>query len=276
MEDEAIESTNDGIIGVKPIYQDAYMDTFREMMKEVSAKAQLEFQEGRIVGKEYSTVYLGAVQYAMATAAQLSKDEAEVRFKVENTLGLDLQIKREQVKQLQAETYFKNIQAEQIIQSVYDNRLIKIIDSLSDMVGMILNGGTQSVPASLLDTLVSVVNVVKVIPKLNYPMVMIDSPIDVWDVSVVDGANVYTAKTTVLISGSVRDIAVGETVHVQINGTVHTATVDNDLMWSLNINGSSLEADVDKTILASVSAADSLGNVKTSLDIVSYAEKPNA
>lgn len=275
MADEAIPSTNDGITGIKPIYQDAYLDTFRETMSIVEKSIESKADKG-ITGKEYANVYLGAIQYAMATAAQLAKDETEVRFKVENTLGLDLRIKQEQVKQLQAETYFKNIQAEQIIQSVYDNRLIKIIDSLSDMVGMILNGGTQSVPAELYTTLVAVVNVVKAIPKLNYPTVMIDSPIDVWNVSVVDGANVYTIKPTVVITGSVKDIAAGEVVNVQINGTVLTATVTSDLVWSLSIAGSVLEGDVDRTILASVSAADSLGNVKVSIDTVNYGEKPNA
>lgn len=275
MADEAIPPPNDGIIGVKPIYQDAYLDTFLETMKIVESSIESKADKG-ITGKEYANVYLGAIQYAMATAAQLAKDESEIRFKVENTLGLDLRIKQEQVKQLQAETYFKNIQAEQIIQSVYDNRLIKIIDSLSDMVGMILNGGTQSVPAELLTTLVAVVNVVKAIPKLNYPTVMIDSPIDVWNVSVVDGANVYTIKPTVVITGSVKDISAGEVVNVQINGTVLTATVTADLVWSLSVAGSVLEADADRTILASVSAADSLGNVKVSIDAVNYGEKPNA
>lgn len=275
MADEAIPPQNDGIIGIKPIYQDAYLDTFRETMSIVEKSIESKADKG-ITGKEYANVYLGAIQYAMATAAQLAKDETEVRFKVENTLGLDLRIKQEQVKQLQAETYFKNIQAEQIIQSVYDNRLIKIIDSLSDMVGMILNGGTQSVPAELLTTLVAVVNVVKAIPKLNYPTIMIDSPIDVWNVSVVDGANVYTIKPTVVITGSVKDIAAGEVVNVQINGTVLTATVSADLVWSLSVAGTVLEADADRTILASVSAADSLGNVKVSIDTVNYGEKPNA
>lgn len=275
MADEAIPSTNDGITGVKPIYQDAYLDTFRETMSIVEKSIESKADKG-ITGKEYANVYLGSIQYAMATSAQLAKDETEVRFKVENTLGLDLRIKQEQVKQLQAETYFKNIQAEQIIQSVYDNRLIKIMDSLADMVGMILNGGTQAVPADLLTTLSAVINTVKAIPKLNYPTVMIDSPIDVWNVSVVGGVNVYTIKPTVVITGSVRDIAAGESVSVQINGSVLTATVTSDRVWSLSVAGTVLEADADRTILASVSAADSLGNVKVSMDTVNYGEKPNA
>jgi hypothetical protein len=276
MADDAIPSTNNGIQGVKPLYQDAYMDTFREMMKEVGTKAQEEYTASRIVGKEYSTVYLGAVQYAMATAAQLAKDEKESRYKLENMMDLDRRIKQEQIKQLQAETYFKNIQAEQIIQSVYDNRQIKIIDSLSDMVGMILNGGTQSVPTSLLDSLVAVVNVVKTIPKLSYPTIMIDGPIDIYDVVETAGVKSYNLKTNVIITGSVRDVAVGETVSVQINGATTITTVTADLTWSVTVGGVQLEADDNRTLYAIVSASDSQGNTRVSMDAMSYSEKPDA
>jgi len=275
MADEAIPSPNDGIVGIKPIYQDAYLDTFRETMEIVEKSIDSKADKG-ITNKEYANVYLGAIQYAMATAAQLAKDEAESRFKAEKMLALDQRIKTEQIKQLQAETYFKNIQAEQIIQSVYDNRQIKIIDSLSDMVGMILNGGTQSVPTSLLDSLVAVVNVVKAIPKLSYPTVMIDGPIDIYDVVETAGVKSYNLKTNVTITGSVRDVAVGETVSVQVNGATTITTVTADLTWSVTVSGVSLEADDNRTVYAVVSASDSQGNVRVSMDAMSYSEKPDA
>lgn len=275
--DEAIQNPNDGIIGVTPIYQKAYLDTFRKMMNEIEEKVKVEFEKGRLVGKEYSTVYLGSIQYAMATSAQLAKDEAESRFKVENMLILDQKIKQEQVKQLQAETYFKYVQAEQIIQSVYDNRMIKIIDSLSSMIGMILNGGTQSVPAGMSDTLVSVLNIVKAIPKITYPMVSINAPIDMYDVSIDESGNkLYKAKTSVVINGSVRDIPKGSIVHVQVNGATYPATVSSTMEWSVPIDGSELESDVNRSIYASASATDSQGNVRVTMDSVSYMEKPDA
>lgn len=275
MADEAIPSPNDGIVGIKPIYQDAYLDTFRETMKIVEKSIESKADKG-ITGKEYANVYLGAIQYAMTTSAQLAKDEAESRFKAEKMLSLDQRIKTEQIKQLQAETYFKNIQAEQIIQSVYDNRQIKIIDSLADMVGMILNGGTQSVPTSLLDALVAVVNIVKTIPKLSYPTVMIDGPLDIYDVVEVDGVKSYNLKTNVTITGSVRDVAVGETVSVQVNGATTITTVTADLTWSITVGGVQLEADDKRTIYAVVSASDSQGNTRVSMDAMSYSEKPDA
>lgn len=273
---DAIENPNDGVIGVNPIYQKAYLDTFRETMKIVEQSIDSKTDKG-ITGKEYATVYLGSIQYALATSSQLAKDEAESRFKVENVLVLDMKIKQEQVKQLQAETYFKYVQAEQIVQSVYDNRLIKIIDSLASMVGMILNGGTQSVPTGLLDTLVSVLNIVKAIPKITYPMVAINSPIDMYDVSVdTNGNKIYTVKTSVTISGSVRDVAVGSTVHVQVNGSVYNATVSASDEWSVAIAGAELEADVNRSLYATVSATDSQGNVRVTIDNVSYMDKSDA
>lgn len=274
--EQAIPNPNDGIIGVTPIYQKAYLDTFRETMAIIENSIESKADKG-ITGKEYANVYLGSIQYAMATSAQLAKDEAETRFKVENTLLLDLKIKQEQVLQLKAETYFKYVQAEQIIQSVYDNRLIKIIDSLASMTGMILNGGTQSVPAGMTDTLVSMINTVKAIPKINYPMVVINSPIDMYDISTDGSGNtIYTVKASVTINGSVRDIPAASIVHVQVNGSTYPATVSSSMEWSVSIAGSELEADVNKAIYATVSSTDAQGNVRVTIDNVSYMEKPDA
>lgn len=273
--DEAIPSPNDGIIGVKPIYQDSYLDTFRETMKVVERSIDTKQDKG-ITGKEYANVYLGSIQYAMTTAAQLAKDEKEQRYKVEHILDLDQQIKREQIRQLQAETYFKYVQAEQIIQSVYDNRQIKIIDALANMVGMILNGGTQSVPAGLLDQLTASLNAIKAIPKLNYPMIFIDAPLDLYDVSVVDGVEVYTIKTNVTVTGYVRDVAAGTTVSVHVNGLAVTTTVSANMTWSVTISGTEIEADVNGSIYAKTSVTDSMGNVRVAIDYAGIAEAPDA
>lgn len=276
MLDEAILSPNNGVIGVKPIYSDAFIDTFREIMKETELKVQKEFSDGRITGKDYSNVYLGTIQVAMGTAAQLAKDEGESRYKLENMMDLDKRIKQEQIKQLQAETYFKVIQSEQIVQSVYDNRLIKISDQLSSMVGMILNGGTQAVPAGLTDTLISVINTIKVIPRLSYPTIIIDSPIDMYDVSIINDLNIYTIKPTVTITGSIRDVAVGSIINILVNGVQHQIISDADMIWNIDISGSDLVADMNKTIVATVSSSDVLGNVKVAVDMYSYTELPSA
>jgi len=298
MADEAIPSTNDGIVGVKPSYQDALMDTFGELMVATEKRVQEESDKQRITGKEYATVFLGNLQNSMNIAAQMAKDEAETQYKIDHIFALDKnikeaqlkqlktetdlketldpQIKREQIRQLQAETYFKYVQAEQIIQSVYDNRQIKIIDALSNMVGMILNGGTQAVPAGLLDQLTASLNAIKATPKLNYPMIFIDAPLDLYDVSVVDGVNVYTIKTNVIIAGYVRDVAVGSTVSVHVNGSAVSTTVSANMTWSVTVSDAAIKADVNKSIYAKTSVTDSMGNVRVAIDYAGIAEAMDA
>lgn len=161
----SIPSTDEGITGVKPPYQDALLDTFRELMAVAETKVLEQYNSGRITGKEYAQVYLGTIQYAMSMSAQLAKDAAEIQYKIDNTLALDKQIKQEQILQLQAETLFKKTQKAQIEQSVYDNRQLKIMDSLADMTGMILNGGTQAVPTGLATELTNAITAIKAIPK---------------------------------------------------------------------------------------------------------------
>lgn len=161
----AIASTDEGITSVKPSYQDPLLDTFRELMKAAQTFCVEERDAGRINNKEYAMLYLQTLQTCIGTAAQLAKDAAEQDYKVTNLLALDKQIKEQQVKQLKVEVALKHTQKNQIEQSVYDNRLIKIEGDLADMTGMILNGGTQAVPAGLATSLTNAISTLVAIPK---------------------------------------------------------------------------------------------------------------
>jgi len=161
----SIASTDEGITGVKPSYQDPLLDTFRELMDAARTFCVEERDAGRITHKEYAMLYLQTLQTCITTSAQLARDAAEQDFKVANLLDLDKQIKEQQVKQLKVEVALKTTQKNQIEQSVYDNRLIKIEGDLADMTGMILNGGTQAVPAGLATSLTNAIATLVAIPK---------------------------------------------------------------------------------------------------------------
>lgn len=161
----SIESKDEGIVNIKPSYQDPLIDTFRELMAEAKAFAVEEFQENRITGHEYSILYLQTMQTCIGTAAQLAKDAAEQDYKITELLPIDKQIKEQQVKQLKVEVALKTTQKKQIEQSVYDNRHIKIMSDLADMTGMILNGGTQAVPSGLATSLTNAISNLVAIPK---------------------------------------------------------------------------------------------------------------
>ena len=161
----SIPSTDEGITSVKPSYQDALLDTFRELMSAAQTFCLAEKDEGRVTNKEYAMLYLQTLQTCIATAAQLARDAAEQDYKVTHLLALDKKIKEQQVKQLKVEVALKTTQKNQIEQSVYDNRLIKIAGDLADMTGMILNGGTQAVPVGLATSLTNAIATLMAIPK---------------------------------------------------------------------------------------------------------------
>jgi hypothetical protein len=162
-------------------------------LQEIMAIAYAENSSGRILGKEYANFVLGALQAQMQIDAEAGGREANIKlieyqiemgtieqnFKMQNLMPLDVTIKQKQIAQLQAdidvkakqmqqidaEILFKKTQKAQVEQSVYDNRQIKIMDALADMTGMILNGGTQAVPANLSTSLANAITNIAAITK---------------------------------------------------------------------------------------------------------------
>ena len=106
-------------------------------------------------------------QKAMIDQQKLTEVQstAKAEYEVTNFLPIDMGIKQQQVKQLKVEVALKHTQKNQIEQSVYDNRFIKIQGDLADMTGMILNGGTQAVPAGLATSLTNAISTLVAIPK---------------------------------------------------------------------------------------------------------------
>ncbi|MFH1602313.1 MAG: retention module-containing protein, partial [Pseudomonadota bacterium] len=76
--------------------------------------------------------------------------------------------------------------------------------------------------------------------------------------------NVAEAGGAVAVTGTVGgDAKIGDTVTLSVNGTVFTGTVVAGNTFSINVPGSDLLADADKTFDASVSATDAAGNTVT-------------
>ncbi len=76
---------------------------------------------------------------------------------------------------------------------------------------------------------------------------------------------------SIAITGKVSgDAKQGDTVTILVNGTTYTGTVALDLTFSINVKGSDLQADSNRTIEASVTANDDAGNTVTATDTETY------
>ena len=77
-----------------------------------------------------------------------------------------------------------------------------------------------------------------------------------------DIVNATEGAGTVAVTGTARgDFTVGDVVTLTINNKTFTGTVNAQGVFSVNVPGSDLLADSDKTIAASVAAHDAAGNV---------------
>ncbi|EXE90852.1 bacterial Ig-like domain family protein, partial [Acinetobacter sp. 1578804] len=86
--------------------------------------------------------------------------------------------------------------------------------------------------------------------------------------------NASEAAGDVTITGVLKNIpsdATNTVVTVVVNGVTYTATVDSAAgTWTVNVPGSGLEADADKTIDATVTFTDAAGNSSTVSDTQTY------
>ncbi|MFQ2271810.1 Ig-like domain-containing protein, partial [Aeromonas enteropelogenes] len=83
--------------------------------------------------------------------------------------------------------------------------------------------------------------------------------------------NATEAGQQIPVTGSVGgDVKVGDTVTLTVNGKTFTGTVAADKTFSINVPGSDLVADGDKTIDASVTTTDAAGNSTTATDNEGY------
>ncbi len=86
-----------------------------------------------------------------------------------------------------------------------------------------------------------------------------------------DIINSAEAALTIPVSGTVGgDAKQGDTVTLTVNGKTFSGTVAADNTFSINVPGSDLAADSDKTIDAQVSTTDAAGNVGTATAKDSY------
>jgi len=139
---------------------------FDKIIKAVNSNIKVEYDNGRIVGQEYATTYLGGLQAALQTAVQfiLNKDIAEAnanskRFTVDNILPVQYAKTQEeydlmeathgskvataayQADKVAADVDYVKEQEQQLINSVNYNNKIKALDSLSDTYGTFGAGG---------------------------------------------------------------------------------------------------------------------------------------
>ncbi|MDY3204836.1 MAG: Ig-like domain-containing protein, partial [Arcobacter sp.] len=86
-----------------------------------------------------------------------------------------------------------------------------------------------------------------------------------------DIINISEAAGDVPVTGSVSgDVKVGDTVTISVNEKTFTGTVQAGNTFSINVPGSDLIADADKTIQASVTTTDDAGNSTTVTDSETY------
>ncbi|WP_415836250.1 Ig-like domain-containing protein, partial [Polynucleobacter antarcticus] len=103
-------------------------------------------------------------------------------------------------------------------------------------------------------------------PEDSVPTITLDENITPNDV-----INAAEAATNIAITGIVGgDAKLGDTVTLTVNGKTFTGTVDADLKFSINVPGSDLVADSDKTINASVTTTDAAGNSASASDTETY------
>src|SRR6185295_5033808 len=86
-----------------------------------------------------------------------------------------------------------------------------------------------------------------------------------------DVINAAEAGGAVAITGTVGgDAAPGDTVTLVVNGLAYTGTVQAGNTFSINVPGLGLAGDPDLTIDASISKADTAGNVGVAADAKTY------
>ncbi|KNH57914.1 Ig-like domain-containing protein, partial [Vibrio cholerae] len=86
-----------------------------------------------------------------------------------------------------------------------------------------------------------------------------------------DVINATEAGQQIPVTGSVGgDVKVGDTVTLTVNGKTFTGLVLADKTFSINVPGSDLVADADKTIDAKVTTTDAAGNSTTATDTEGY------
>ncbi|MFZ2950031.1 MAG: Ig-like domain-containing protein, partial [Desulfuromonadaceae bacterium] len=119
--------------------------------------------------------------------------------------------------------------------------------SVADLAGNINSGATDSNTYAI-DTTVPV------------PTVTLDANITPDDI-----INIAEAGGNVVISGTVGgDARTGDTVTLTVNGTTYTGLVQTDNTFSINVAGSDLVADGDKTVDAGITTGpDAAGNLST-------------
>ncbi len=86
-----------------------------------------------------------------------------------------------------------------------------------------------------------------------------------------DVINATEAGQQIPVTGSVGgDVKVGDTITLTVNGKTFTGLVLADKTFSINVPGSDLVADADKTIDAKVTTTDAAGNSTTATDTEGY------
>ncbi|WP_337911572.1 Ig-like domain-containing protein, partial [Vibrio cholerae] len=91
------------------------------------------------------------------------------------------------------------------------------------------------------------------------------------DITADDIINADEAGQQIPVTGSVGgDVKVGDTVTLTVNGKTFTGLVLADKTFSINVPGSDLVADSDKTIDAKVTTTDAAGNSTTASDTEGY------
>ncbi|WP_238254259.1 Ig-like domain-containing protein, partial [Methylobacterium bullatum] len=83
--------------------------------------------------------------------------------------------------------------------------------------------------------------------------------------------NIQEAAGNVAVTGSVTgEFTTGDAVTLSVNGTEYAGTVAANGTFSINVAGSDLAADADRTIDVSVTTTDAAGNTSTATDSQSY------
>ncbi|HEY4437452.1 MAG TPA: Ig-like domain-containing protein [Lelliottia sp.] len=97
--------------------------------------------------------------------------------------------------------------------------------------------------------------------------VLVDSSLPVVSINTLAGDNVVNAAEVAAgqaLSGSVTNAAAGDTVTITLGGQTYTATVQDDLTWSLPLDSTLLTALGDGDLTATVSVTNGHGNTSAS------------
>jgi len=77
--------TNGSITTVDDEYVWTGTGVFDKLMEAVNSNIKVEYDNGRIVGQEYATVYLGAIQSVIAQSVQYTLTEQATEAQIELT-----------------------------------------------------------------------------------------------------------------------------------------------------------------------------------------------